>query len=76
MHTTRAHWSNYRAFETGTSCSAVGCLGTNPSNSMLVIADPTLDLPFAALEGKAVAACGDPERTELLLGKSALPGAL
>ncbi len=45
-----------------------GLPGANLSNSMLVIADPTQDLPFAGLEGKAVAALGDPEMTELLLG--------
>ncbi|HWC99305.1 MAG TPA: CHAT domain-containing tetratricopeptide repeat protein [Candidatus Sulfopaludibacter sp.] len=39
--------------------------------SNLIAADPTGDLPFAAMEGKAVAAECQPEPTDLLLGDAA-----
>ena len=39
--------------------------------TILIAANPTGDLPFAAIEGKAVAAACDPRQTELLTGADA-----
>ncbi len=41
------------------------------SKSLLVVANPTEDLPFAALEGDAIAALGEPSQTQLLSGAKA-----
>ena len=44
---------------------------TEASNSLLVVANPTGDLPFATVEGDAIAALGEPSRTQLLSGPEA-----